>query len=52
MVSSFVQVESLTYDPCDYCAFCDACPSAHFFPFGYHKCGDMQDMRKETEKND
>ena len=41
MDAIFVQIKTLTYDPCDYCAFCDVCPSAHFFPFGYHKCGDM-----------
>ena len=51
MDAIFVQIKTLTYDPCDYCAFCGACPSAHFFPFGYHECGDMRDMRKETKNN-
>ena len=45
MNAVFVQIKPLAYDPCDHCAFCDACPLAHFFPFGYHKCGDMRDMR-------
>lgn len=43
-------IKPLNYDPCDYCAFCDACPSAHFFPYGYHECGDMRDMCKEVKQ--
>lgn len=38
------------YDPCNYCAFGDACPSAHFWPFGYHKCADMKDMREQPKE--
>lgn len=39
-------MDEYQYDPCNYCAFADACPSAHFWPFGYHKCADMKDIRK------
>lgn len=42
-------MDKLNYDPCDYCAFCDACPSAHFWPFGYKECAFMSDMRKEKK---
>lgn len=48
MAESFKPVKPLSYDPCDYCAFCDACPSAHFFPYGYHECDDIRDMRRGT----
>lgn len=31
-------------DICDTCAFCDACPSAHFHPTGRNECADYRSV--------
>ena len=39
--------EPVETDICGFCAFCDACPSAHFHLTGRQVCADYHSIRKD-----